>query len=470
MQRQPVFGKKPVPTGRKSLLRSAWEFSNMRRLALPFLLFFFPFFLVHSQAAELTPKPEPVEMLDATGVDASLRVYLIQGKPWDVLENETLVKILHRLPDFPRRLTERWAFVWNAEAREATGADPDAWLGQFFSLRFTVLTVQKYSLPNEAAERFGFGDYYEVHVELDGTRAVLFTREIPKAWKDRLTRTEETVQIDQPGSAVAMFLKAGAAKSGENQKDPQAVSFYFATDRVAWYPKDRLVGRLGMDLGLFDLIQDRQKIDAKERETFYQLLAAISRAKPGTLFAAAEAKLGKKEDGRQRWTSAASLFNQPEQARAELALLTGDVRRAIRVEVRDPDIVERFGIRHYYELYLFTPDSQNNPVVVCVPELPAEMPIGSGPNYCQRIEVAGIMLKSWAFTSDENAQAEGERQLAPLLIGSKPVWVRMPESAESPWPGTIAVAGMVVGLFVIWYFLRRGGRSSRRTTKPKESL
>lgn len=208
-----------------------------------------------------------------------------------------------------------------------------------------------------------------------------------------------------------------------------------------------------------------------ERETFYQLLAAVSRAKPGSLRKAAEAEQGKDKDGHQKWTTVASLFNRPEQMRGNLALLSGDVRRAIRVEVRDPDIVERFGIRHYYELYLFTQDSQNNPIVVCVRDLPKGMPVGSGRDYCEPIEIAGIMLKSWAFTPKRTAEGkEGELQLAPLLIGRKPVWIERAKHKNSPWTGPIVTTVLVIGFFLLWYFLRRQAKVDRVAKKRRQEF
>ena len=423
-----------------------------------------------AHAADLTPKTEPITMLDASGVDASLRVYLAQNAPWDVTNDETLVKILHRLPDFPRMMTESWAFPWNAETQAAVVADPGKWQGQFFNLRFTVLTLRKITLAPEAAERFGFSDYFSLEVGLAGTQGpgpavTIFTRAILKTWQDKVDASDKVASIDEPGSAVAMFLKTGG--KGDDEGQGGVPPFYFAADRVAWHP-DTIAGKLGMDVGLFDIVRDRKKIDAQEREPFYQLLAAVGRAKPKSLIIEAKAELGKDKDGRQKWTPVASLFNEPQKMRGKLALLRGRVRRAIRVEVRDPDIVERFGIRYYYELYLFTKDSQSNPIVVCVRELPKGMPIGSGRSYSQQVEVAAIMLKSWAFEAGKDVQEGGERQLAPLLIGREPILIQPVAKSESPWFGAMMAAGLVVGLFVIWFFLRRQAKADQAARRRRQ--
>src|SRR5690606_3536601 len=75
------------------------------------------------------------------------------------------------------------------------------------------------------------------------------------------------------------------------------------------------------------------------------------------------------------------LFNLADEQHGQLVLLQGVARRAIRVEVanpRDPesnrDIITRFGIDHYYEVAIFTKDSADNPIIVCVRELPPGFP------------------------------------------------------------------------------------------------
>ena len=101
--------------------------------------------------------------------------------------------------------------------------------------------------------------------------------------------------------------------------------------------------------------------------------------------------------------SVAPLFNEPANQVGELVLLEGTVRRVTRVDVGKTsdgaasDVARRFGIDHYYELDLFTDDSQNNPIVVCVRELPPGFPVGDGLH--EPVRVAGLFFKSWSFES-----------------------------------------------------------------------
>ncbi len=62
------------------------------------------------------------------------------------------------------------------------------------------------------------------------------------------------------------------------------------------------------------------------------------------------------------------LFNEPASQRGRLVLLSGSARDVLRVDVPDRDIQERFGIRHYYQVHLFTDDSQGNSLIICVRE------------------------------------------------------------------------------------------------------
>ncbi len=88
----------------------------------------------------------------------------------------------------------------------------------------------------------------------------------------------------------------------------------------------------------------------------------------------------------------------------------GEALRAVRVRVDDPDVVRRFGIRQYYEIEVVTPDSQNNPLVVCVAELPEGLPLGD--KIHESVRVAGFFLKSWAYNTAKGAVANMTRNLA----------------------------------------------------------
>ena len=214
---------------------------------------------------------------------------------------------------------------------------------------------------------------------------------------------------------------------------------------------------------LLDTLRDRQKIGPQQRECFYQMLAATGRAKPGQLLRRARQEL--KKEGKTSF-SVVPLFNDPADQRGRLVALSGTARRVVKVRVQDPDIVERFGIKYYYEIYLYTPDSQDNPVVFCVRELPEGMPSGSDPRYSEQVEVAGFFLQTWSYRPELANEPDGNpnaRQLAPLLIGREPRWSRPSQAAgTSPLYGLIAGGLFIAVLAAIWLAVWRSAKKDRR--------
>jgi hypothetical protein len=172
--------------------------------------------------------------------------------------------------------------------------------------------------------------------------------------------------------------------------------------------------------------------------------------------------------------SVAPLFNQPEEQFGRLMVLEGVARRAIYVDVgadRDPvanrDVRDRFGIDHYYEVDIFTDDSQNNPIVFCVRHLPAGFPTGE--TISERVRLAGFFFKTWAFRSRRTTERAGEggpanrpRQLAPLLVAREPTWLQAPTPASNRVAGLIAGGLFLLALVVVWLGVLAWGRSDRR--------
>jgi hypothetical protein len=207
------------------------------------------------------------------------------------------------------------------------------------------------------------------------------------------------------------------------------------------------------------------------RECFYQLLAAVGRAAPGKLLEEAKHQLA--TEG-QAFTSVVPLFNEAEKNRGRLVLLRGTAREVLRVDVPDRDIRARFGITYYYQIHLFTEDSQGNPLVVCVREVPSKMPTGSGPTYGEMVTVAGFFFNTWAYRRqpDEGANSkEPVWQLAPLIIGREVVWHPRETPSPGPWILLIAAGVFLILLGTIWWGmlqtlrLRGSGRNYRQLEK-----
>ncbi|MHC4180017.1 MAG: hypothetical protein ACYSWU_21140, partial [Planctomycetota bacterium] len=377
--------------------------------------------------------------------------------------------------DFRRPDVEQWVRDGLDLARLVK--DPDADRGQLFLLSGRVTRVERRQPPPEAAERLESKQYYRCELALDDRqqRAVVFAADVPKRW-------QVGKPIDERAGAFGLFLKFAG-------KDPARPLPVFVTRHVAWYPPTPL-GKLGMDVGLLDSVVDRTALGrprhldqpqevlraGREREAFYALLAAAGRAKPGQLLREAgrqlqqgDGELVRTDQHGDQYFSVEPLFLDAPNQHGRLVSLSGRARRVVRIDVEDADIVDHFRIDHYYEISLFTDDSQNNPLIFCVRELPPGMPTGDGPEYGERVRVAGFFFKLWSYPipdSDllpEIQRGRGTpRQPAPLLIGRRPVWYPQEPAATSHVAEAVAAGLFVLALFGVWIALWRSGRSDRR--------
>ena len=407
---------------------------------------------------EATPaRAEFESLLDLMRIGPRQLAGLTHGTPLHEKQKALVLRVLLRLDDLPPEDIRRWARAHKDVA--TVPAEADSARGQFFHLSGKVVSVETVKLSPEDARRLPFKQYYRVRMVLDGGKPTveILTRSIPRAW----LKLSKQNNLTAPASAVGMFLRLSEDAAGRNEP-------VFAARRIAWHPHTPL-GQLGMDVGLLESLRDRKKIDARERECFYQMLAAVGRAGPGQLMQTAREEL--KREGEKSF-SVVPLFNDPDQQRGRLVMLSGTARRVVKVHVKDADIVRRHGIRYYYEIYLYTPDSQDNPLVFCVRDLPEGMPAGSDPQYNQQLKVAGFFLKTWAFRPEKAGTPDGDpnaRQLAPLLIGREPLWIEPPKSSGSnPWLGAAAGGLFILVLLAIWLAVWRSAKKDRQLRhKPR---
>lgn len=263
------------------------------------------------------------------------------------------------------------------------------------------------------------------------------------------------------------------------------------TPRLAWHPKqigpetsfgEVVLGELGVDVGQLEVFVDGQPLLGREATAFYGLLKGCETIRPGQLDRFARQQWGSylnewqsrlqsaKNDRQRRLAvavvkqaqqqrfSVAPLFNQAKSQQGNLVTLDGVVRRAVRVEA-DPATRRTFGIQGYYELELFTADSQDLPIVYCATDLPAGFPLGE--QISQPTRVAGFFVKRWAYRSRKPSEAnpaEDSRRLAPLLVGPAPIALALPE-APSAWQAILAGLAFVGCLIGVWLWTWRQWRS-----------
>jgi hypothetical protein len=359
------------------------------------------------------------QALRAAGIDDNLLQASADGKPVADDEQELLLRSLLRIPRFSPADVERWSLPLAVFSRQT--ADPLARRGEFFHLDGRLQEVEKHTLPPALVQRFRFDHYYQCRVLVEPAGAVvIYARNVPKAW--------------QKGDRVdthAMFFKVGPSTA--NRPTP-----LFAAARLAWHPPTPL-GRLGVDMGLLDQVQDDRPLTVADHEPFYQMLAAV------------EQEAATEPSNTEPVDSVVELFNQPRTRRGRPLVLEGTARSAIRVEVDDPEVVARFGITHYYQIGLFTADSQDNPLIVCVRHLPAGMPVGDGPDYRESIRVIGFFLKKWAYVPAGATAGSVRQQTAPLLVGQEPIRFPPPHPVRdelAQW-----VVGGVIVLAVLWLII-----------------
>ena len=407
----------------------------------------------------------PAEVLQLFGMDESTLRQFVDGTELNSDEYEPLIRLLSLLPRFDRLDLSRWSRPVETGAMIAN--DANVVRGEFFRLRGWVSGIEEIELPRESARRFDFDRFYRLKVRLSsGDRNVLVCcREVPAAWRLPAAR-----QVELPMSCEAMFVKIGPGQTGSEQ-------LVFVTDHVAWHPfkpdaqlgvspGQALLGQAGMDVSLFAGLEQAKSIGHADRDCFYQMLWAVGRLDPKAMRQVAEVGF-----------DIARLLQHPRQEAGEFYLLKGVARRAFRVQVDDPDIREKFGIDHYYEvdLFLALPRTlklvdptdgearyyQTYPVTCCVRQLPQGMPEGS--EIRQEITVCASYMKLWSyksrFATGSQAPKAGQkrRQVSPLFIARTVEPVRQTYQ-RSAWPEVALVTGFLFSMIVIglsaWYYAR----------------
>jgi hypothetical protein len=427
----------------------------------------------------------PRALFKLFGIDEQFWSGFVDDAPLVESEREKLLRVLFRLRQLSPAALENapLAEIPFTEDRVAESR------GEVVLLAGQAKRVVREELDPALRERLELEAYYRCEIVTDdGLKAVVYALSVPSDWK-----LDEP--LDERCSVRGVFIKRLAPPPAVAGNDPTCL---FAARRVAWYPHN-VLGDLGMDFGLFDEVRDRTKLT--ERECFYQMLAGVRRASEQEIDAQARDNIAsfRKDlaektssshlDPRQQFamrralaraqrgvSDVVPLFNEPAQQRGKLFVLRGEALRAIEVRVEDPDIVDRFGIDHYYEVEIFTEDSQNHPLVCCVAELPPDMPRGD--NIHEKVSICGFFLKSWAYGAQPRASdAEAKpgapaRQLsAPLLIAKTLEWT--PASVGSAHGANAAIAlaaAIVASIVVLWYVARGVRRAPRSAGQARESL
>jgi hypothetical protein len=462
---------------------------------------------------------EPIASLDAQKLDELLSLAdwtperfakFNDGEPLSDAENAELIQLLWRVRTFDT------AILGQVDDQK------DLRPGTLFKLRGKARNIERHELAADDATRFEMPAYYTCDVELDDGRglAVVVAAAAPSRW-------EQLPKLDEPVSVSALYVKQLPAKL--NGQGIELPAYLVVAKRIAWHPQTArepvvslgmsILGSLGMDVGLLDQVRSHGRLrtrDAAEaarfndqREAFYQMLNAAGKIGANQLIRFANSNL---ETIRGEWEremteardanrralarevverakagrySVAPLFNDAARQIGQLIVVDGAARRVVRVDIGSgggggapSDVARRFNIDHYYEMQVFSDDSQNYPLVFCVRELPAGLPVGDDLHVPVRI--AGFFFKDWLYatrgTRDLDSGAldprNGKQQHAPLLVGRAPVLLKFEEGR-----GTAQLVGG--GLFLLalgviwaaaWWFSRGDRRFAERRREAALSL
>lgn len=397
---------------------------------------------------------------------------LVDGQPWSEQEREPLYRVLYVLPRLDAADVQRWqrtARDWSQLAQQ-----PDEFRGQLFDVRGEVLGLEEIQLPAESADRFRYAACFQVTLRSDGDAhpRVVYSREVPRWWREHAPSRNSPWKASCP----ALFLKRGTGQPG-------AEALVFAAAHVAWHPQQpdpaqgvtagmALLGSAGVDVGLLSGFAQARPLGHEDRECFYQMLWAAGRVDAARLPADLPAP-----------ATIDRLLQHPETSAGELLTLVGTARRALRIEVTDPDVRQRFGIGHYYELHVFLPLPQSLrltnaddgkvhtygsfPVTVCLRQLPPDVPEGS--EIRQTVQVTGWFMKLWSYRSQGMDPAESglgagasaaRRQISPLLIGIRAQAVSAPPPSH-PALGLMLAGSFLAGVALLGFAARWYRRSDR---------
>lgn len=360
------------------------------------------------------------------------------GEPLSVNEDETLYRLLFRLPRVG-------GYDWQRLSQplgdgRSLVEKPAEQRGLSLAFQGRARTVEVVPILPEIARRFEFDHYYRVTVEPAGGAPPLIVcaRSIPRAWEKQTT-------LDEPCSGYGVFLKVAAPVDA-------AAPLVVAAPRLAWHPDhpapDRgveadhvLLAELGLDVDrLRDLDgRDSLPLGTPDTECFYQMLAAVKRSEP--------AQTGP----RAAPFDLAALLQNPGRQHGRLFRVSGRAKRITRIVLTDPEVKDRFGVDHYYQVDVMVPlgdqevrvprDKNDKtgpvfsvafPVICCVLEVPERLQATSDrEDLNEDMTFDAFNVRLWSYQSAFLDQFEREQRTQQTADGIAPPAGQDP-SADAP--------------------------------------
>jgi hypothetical protein len=432
---------------------------------------------------------------------------LVDGHRITTADLPFLLQLLFRLRQLEADMLDRW--TQSDPPLSAWVGDPRNHRAELAWVAGNVLSMEQFKIPSSLAQRQQVEYFYLCQMRLGPQQipATVITPQVPQRWLS-------TDLFPQPVRLRGLFLKTWQPTTAPHQitaESPEP-TLLLLTSQLAWFPTEGAPpGQLflaahGMDVALLDEVRQRQAFVgeevSREKEAFYACLAAVGQASTRELLSVAQQNLPEitkhwgviQRESRQQLLllqqniasanseqtgkslelaqleqerkkavrqvalatavlqrasqghySVGPLFLEPQEQVGHLTIVEGTARRAVKI------ILPADPWAHYYELEIFTADSQNLPVVCCVSRLPAEFPLGD--TIRKPVRVAGIFFKSWLYRNrqkkDNNESDQQLRLSVPLIIGAQVELLppRLAKVKRWPWSAWI---GLLVLLVFFW--------------------
>lgn len=305
-------------------------------------------------------------------------------------------------------------------------------------------------------------------------RCIVLTRTLPRALRDKSV-------VDEPiRFSGLLYCRVTQDAKNENQNDPLAV---FIADRLSWFPEQTDVAsassvalsRRGFDVGQLDRVgaSNGRPLGRSDREAFYQLLTSTTNQPESD------------SDAQSVAVPLESIISKSGEHIGARVKIQAHCRQCTRVEIQDPDIQQRYGIDHYFQLVLFPnfdqkivlTEKQNGqlaqvtvdryPVTVCCARLPENLT----PQDVRKslVSIDGTFFRIWKFQSELNRRSNVTGTISPLIIADQPLLKQPPFWLNDLvtwvlWLG----AAMIIGLYFYYRFF--AGRSTAKTESVLANL
>ncbi len=457
-----------------SLKRSPLSSVRQHRAIWMLVVFFWATAVTTPATAMQYQDDSPREL---AGISASVSFDTKDDLPLDP-QAKTVVNMLYRLQKASPATLDRFAAfskdVRLTQARDET-IDFRFWLFRFSA---NLTKIQKVPIADAPPTSDSIDHLYRcTALATDSTGSsipcTILTRSIPSQLP---LETEIDTSIQVTGllycrALVSTPVEAGPADQPTGANQPTLV---FIADRLGWFPKKEsaadkqmvALASTGFDIAQLDRIKscNGKALGTKDADAFYQMLTTVGTGHDIPPAVPIKSVIAKSTENIG--------------ARVEL---TARCRACTRVKVGDPDKRERYGIDHFYQMFVFpdldqaivltenTPDGpakavyKRFPVTICATQLPE----GLSPEDVSgsAISIDGTFFRIWKYDAEINQQANTSATISPLIITRD---IKVIETAS--WMNHLVtwVFGGIAALIAFMYAYHRV--FSKKQTRPTESI